>query len=103
MRIRILGTLCLLSCLALEVGCEVSSKKMKVHSDNPAIDRQKYRLIVYCWFVENNGAGRSGYAVIDEWDSRPLEPDARLFPTLEEVRHMLKNIKNRRGGNPVII
>jgi len=100
MRIRILRVFCLFSCLILEIGCRANATKMEAHSDNPSINPQKERRIVYCWFVEDNGTGHSGYAVMDTFVGRALQQDERLFPTLGEVHHALMN---QDGRNPIII
>ncbi|HXR05325.1 MAG TPA: hypothetical protein VN836_11530 [Verrucomicrobiae bacterium] len=103
MKIRFLAVLCLLSCLALEVGCGKNNNKMETQSHNSTIDLREDHPIVYCWFVEDNGAGRSGYDVFYTEAGRPLEPDERLFSTLEDVRHVLKDQENRDGRSPIVI
>ena len=103
MKIRFFGVLCVLSCLALGVGCSNNSNKMEIQSHQSNIDWQNYHPIVYCWFVEDNGAGRSGYGVFFTEAGAPVEPDERLFPTLEDVRHMLKYVKNRDGWSRIVI
>ena len=102
MKIQFLGVLCLLSCLALEVGCGKNSNKMEIQSHNSTIDSQEDHLFAYCWFVEDNGAGRSGYGVFYTEAGSSLEPDERLFPTLEDVRHVLKIHQNKDGRGIIV-
>jgi hypothetical protein len=76
---------------------------MEIQSHNSTINSQEDHPIVYCWFVQDNGAGRSGYAVWSPEAGAPVEPDNRLFPTLEDVRDVLKDHENRDGRSPVVI
>lgn len=103
MKIRFLVVLCILSCLALEVGCRKNSNKMEIQSDKSTIDSQEDHPFVYCWFVEDNGAGRSGYAAFYAEAGAPVEPDNRLFQTLEDVRHVFKEHEKLDRRSPIVI
>jgi len=58
------------------------------------------RPVIYCWFVEDNGAGGSGYAVMDASLAKPLRPGERLYHTLDEVR---QSLKYQEGNIPIVI
>jgi hypothetical protein len=73
---------------------------MKSQPDDSKLDSQKDRPIIYCWFVEDNGNGRSGYAVMDTRVGRPLLSDEGLVATVQEIRQVIE----REGGkNPIVI
>lgn len=46
--------------------------------------------LVFCWFVEDNGAGHKGYVFIDAGVSRPMTASEPLFSTIEEFGEALK-------------
>jgi hypothetical protein len=84
----------------MEIGCGTNTKQMDIQPDKSKVDAQKDRPILYCWFVEDNGTRRSGYALMDTRVGRPLLPEEPLFPTLEDVR---RELKNQEGNPPVVI
>ena len=73
---------------------------MITHSDDSAHGLQQDRQIVYCWFVEDNGMGRSGYAAFNTGVSRALEPDEHLYRTIDELGHA---IKGHEATAPIVI
>jgi hypothetical protein len=93
-----LAAICSIFFLAPEFGCGGSN--MKTHSDNSAHGLQQDRPIIYCWFVEDNGVGRSGYVMFNTRIGRPLRPDEHLYPTLDELRHA---IKDREAEAPIVM
>ena len=88
-----------LLCLILGAGCGVANKTIQIKSDNSSSDSQKDRPIIYCWFVEDNGAGHSGYAIMDTYVGRPLLPGEHLYSSLAEVQQVAKS----RSANPIIM
>ncbi len=98
MKISFLAAICSISFLALEFGCGRSD--MIAHSDNSAHGLQQNRPIIYCWFVEDNGMGHSGYAVFNTQVGRALRPDEHLYPSLDELRHA---IKGHEATAPIVI
>src|SRR5258707_198397 len=100
MQARLLTILCLLSWLVLEVGCRINSEKMEIQSDHSRSDPQDNRSIVYCWFVEDNGAGKSGYVLMNTRVGRPLLPSEHLFTTVQELR---RAIRAQEPEDPIII
>jgi hypothetical protein len=63
--------------------------------EKPILTAGKDTPIVFCWFVEDNGAGNKGYAFMDARVGRPLTPGERLFSTIEEVREALKKQESK--------
>jgi hypothetical protein len=68
--------------------------KMENASENPTLRARKDAQIFFCWFVEDNGAGHSGYVCFGASWGRPLVREERLFSTVEELREALTNQEN---------
>lgn len=90
--------ICAISCLLLETSCN-NHMRMDSQSEQPALAAQKDTPIIYCWFVEDNGAGHQGYVFFDAGAGRALLPDERLFSTIEGIRDAIKN----RSKTPYLI
>lgn len=98
MKTWFLVAICSIAFLGLEFGCGRSD--MKNSSDKSIPGLKPDRPIIYCWFVEDNGMGRSGYVAFNTQVGRPLRPDEHLHPTLDELRHA---IKDQEGNAPIVI
>jgi hypothetical protein len=73
---------------------------MITYSDNSAHGSQQDSAIIYCWFVEDNGMGHSGYVTFNTRVGRPLRPDEHLYPTLEQLSGA---IKGHEAAAPIVI
>ncbi len=81
---------CLFSCLLLS-GC--------VHNNNvetKSTTEIPQKAIVICWFVEDNGAGQSGYMYLNTHRNSPMTPNEPLSPTLEDF---IEKLKKWEGGS----
>ncbi len=80
-------------CLVLLSSCGKNSEKMSDTSDKPTLGAGIDAPSLFCWLVEDDGAGHSGYAVMDGrlGSARPL--GGGLFPTIEEVKYAISHQK----------
>lgn len=72
-------------------GCKSQNTCTENSSEKPALDTDRNLPLLFCWFVEDDGTGRSGYILFDARISRPLLPTERLLPSVEKVRQTLKD------------
>ena len=86
-------------CLIAAVGCGGHGKNMGTQSVDNGFDMQEERRMFYCWYVENNGVGGKGYAIMDTAVGVPLTPGEHLFSSLQEVQQALR----RSGAKPPVI
>jgi hypothetical protein len=91
MKTNFLAVIYLICCLVLEPGCRNHTARVEKPSENTAFRDGNDTPVFYCWFVEDNGAGHTGYVLFGAFWDRPLLPNEPLFSTVEEVREALKN------------
>ena len=89
---------CALSCLLLS-GCAYNNVRWSNTSEKEISAAGNSINLVYCWFVEDNGAGHRGYVFIDVGMNRPMTPSENLHSTLEDLREALK----RGPGEPLFL
>ena len=98
MRMKFAASICIVCCFV--ASCSNRTTRMGNSSETSAADAGKDVAIFFCWFVEDDGRGRSGYALFGTHFGRPLLPDERLCSTIDETR--LK-IKSQGGKAPIIV
>jgi hypothetical protein len=84
---RVAATFCAVCVLS---GC-VGVDSTKERTGGPSVlGGGKHTQILYCWYVEDDGSGRSGYVAIDAiWSYAP--PDGGgLFQSIDEVRSAMR-------------
>ena len=100
MKTTFFAIICSVAFIVLDAGCRNHNPKMENSSETATIASDLDRPIIFCWFVEDNGKGGSGYIPFDASSSVPLLPDEHLFSTIEETR---RTIKSRVSQTPVLV
>jgi hypothetical protein len=96
-------------CLLLLVSCSNNAKQKDQNaivehiksgeavlgeaSKKPTLGASDDALGLCCWFVEDDGVGHSGYAVLDASGSAAYPRGGGLFGTIEEVRDAINRQK----------
>jgi len=88
-----------LYCLLLSSCADNTNVKTSNTSEKSISAAGSGTNLVFCWFVEDNGAGHKGYVFIDAAMNRPMTPSEPLFSTLEGFREALK----RAEGETIFI
>jgi len=70
----------------LLAACKLSKSTLASSSTDSRPELNPEQVYVFCWFVEDNGVGGSGYAFFSSHWSRPLRTSERLFSSTQEVR-----------------
>jgi hypothetical protein len=93
-----ISIVCVLYCLLL-ASCSHNNVRTSNTPERPISAAGNGTNLVYCWFVEDNGAGHRGYVFLDVGMNRAMTPSETLYSTLEELREAL-----RRGeGEPLFL
>ena len=81
--------ICVITALFAFAGC-AHKNSMGVSAPNPRIAAAKGTEILCCWFVEDNGSGRQGYAAVDACLGAPPADGGGLFGSISDIREALK-------------
>jgi hypothetical protein len=86
--------------LALLSGCARNNPAASSASTKPFLGAAINTPSLFCWFVEDNGAGKSGYAAMDGQVGGAYPEGGGLFPTIEQVRDA---IRHQQLKTPLIV
>ena len=92
MNVQKLAKGCLAVVLLIFSGCAHDIEQSK---DGPQVIGNEQTTLLICWFVEDNGAGKRGYAVIDGLAGYQPADGGGLFSTISSLQKDLRTQRIR--------